>query len=150
MTYAAPIEQKNPEGWDEIHASHTFHEITMYYPMRVCRSKNYKLIWNAAWRLEYPFASDLWAASTWQGIYQNKQEYFGKRKVQDYLLRPEFELYDLSADPNEVTNLAKDDKYKVVLESMKEKMKTFQKSTSNPWLIMWDHDASMQGSGVDL
>ena len=92
----------------------------------------------------------MWAASTWQGIYQNKKEYFGKRKVQDYLLRPEFELYDLSADPNEVTNLAKDDKYKVVLESMKEKMKTFQKTTSNPWLIMWDHDASMQGSGVDL
>ena len=101
------IEKSNPEGWDEIYASHTFHEITMYYPMRVVRSKNYKLIWNIAWRLEYPFASDLWASSTWQGIYRNKIEKFGPKKVQDYLFRPEFELYDLEKDPDELNNLSK-------------------------------------------
>jgi len=144
------LNQENPEGWDEVNASHTFHEITMYYPMRVSRSKNYKLIWNIAWRLEYPFASDLWAASTWQGIYRHEKEYFGQRKVHDYLFRPEFELYDLAADPGELNNLAGDDKYEEILISMKEKMKTFQKQTADPWLIMWDHDNSMQGSGVNL
>ena len=45
--------------WDEIFASHTFHEIQMYYPMRVIRDKQYKLIWNIAHPLPYPFASDL-------------------------------------------------------------------------------------------
>ncbi len=142
--------KENPEGWDEVYASHTFHEVTMYYPMRVCIKDHFKLIWNMAWRLEYPFASDLWAASTWQGIYRNKVEYFGPRKVDDYLFRNEFELYDLSTDPNELLNLGNDERYKEVLESMKEKMKTFQKNTSDPWIIMWDHDPSMQGTGVNL
>ncbi|MFC2099136.1 sulfatase/phosphatase domain-containing protein, partial [Bacteroidota bacterium] len=129
---------------------HTFHEITMYYPMRVCISGNYKLIWNIAWRLEYPFASDLWAASTWQGIYRNNEEFYGPRKVKDYLFRPEFELFDLSKDPGELKNLTEDKEYKDILDSMKEKMKTFQRQTSDPWLIMWEHDASLQGSGVNL
>ena len=144
------LNKTNPEGWDEIYASHTFHEITMYYPMRVVRSKNYKLIWNIAYRLEYPFASDLWASSTWQSIYRNKIEYFGPKKVQDFLFRPEFELYDLSKDKNELDNLAYKDEFSDVLDSMKSKMKKFQKETSDPWMIMWGHDASLQGSGVNL
>lgn len=144
------IKESNPEGWDEIYASHTFHEITMYYPMRVVRSKNYKLIWNIAWRLEYPFASDLWASSTWQGIYRNKIENFGPKKVQDYLFRPEFELYDLAKDPDELNNLATHKEFGEVFETMKNKMKQFQTKTKDPWNIMWGHDASLQGSGVNL
>lgn len=144
------MDVENPEGWDEIYASHTFHEITMYYPMRVVRSKNYKLIWNIAWRLEYPFASDLWASSTWQSIYRKNIEVYGKRKVQDYLFHPEFELFDLASDPNEVNNLAVNTNYKEVLEQLKEKLKAFQKRTADPWLIMWNHDSSMQGKGVGL
>ena len=31
----------NPEGWDEIYESHTFHEITMYYPMCLIRTRRY-------------------------------------------------------------------------------------------------------------
>ncbi|MGB5419441.1 sulfatase family protein, partial [Algibacter sp.] len=144
------IEEENPKGWNEIYASHTFHEITMYYPMRVVRSDNYKLIWNIAYQLEYPFASDLWAASTWQGVYRVKEEYFGPKKVKDYLFRPEFELYDLSKDPNETINLATIKGFEIVLESMKSKMKDFQTKTKDPWMIMWSHDASLQGSGVNL
>ena len=48
------------EHWETLFASHTFHEIQMYYPMRVVRDKKYKLIWNIAHPLPYPFASDLW------------------------------------------------------------------------------------------
>ena len=144
------IGEENPKGWDEIYASHTFHEITMYYPMRVVRNKNYKLIYNTAYRLEYPFASDLWASSTWQSIYRNKIEYYGQRKVQDYLNHPEFELFDLDKDPGEIHNLAGDKKFAGVLEEMKAKLKAFQKNTRDPWLIMWNHDSSMQGNGVGL
>ena len=144
------LEKTNPKGWDEVYASHTFHEITMYYPMRVVRNKNYKLIWNIAWRLEYPFASDLWASSTWQSIYRNDIENFGPRKVQDFLFRAEFELYDLKKDPDELNNLATNKEFKETLESMKTKLKKFQKDTSDPWMIMWGHDASLQGTGVNL
>jgi N-sulfoglucosamine sulfohydrolase len=138
------------EGWDEIYASHTFHEITMYYPMRAVRSGDFKLIWNIAYQLEYPFASDLWASSTWQAIYRNDIEYFGPKKVKNYLFRPEFELYDLSKDPNEANNLATNKDFKDILENMQNKMKTFQTKTKDPWMIMWSHDASLQGSGVNL
>ena len=144
------LNEKEPEGWDQIYASHTFHEITMYYPMRVIRDKNYKLIRNIAWRLEYPFASDLWAASTWQEVHRDQKEFYGKRKVQDYLFRPEFELFDLEKDPDETVNLANDHNYKEVMDEMIKKMKDFQIKTRDPWMITWDHDDSLQGTGVNL
>jgi N-sulfoglucosamine sulfohydrolase len=142
--------EEDPEGWDEIFASHTFHEITMYYPMRVLRENNYKLIWNIAYGLEYPFASDLWASSTWQSIHINNSEFYGQRTVKAYLNRPEFELYDLETDPDEIKNLAYDKTYKSLLGEMQQKLKDKQRATSDPWLIMWEHDASLQGSGVNL
>lgn len=144
------LEKTNPKGWDEIYASHTFHEITMYYPMRVVRNKNYKLIWNIAWRLEYPFASDLWDSSTWQSIYRTDKKYFGNKKVEDYLFRPEFELYDLEKDPNELNNLASNKEFKIILKTMKNKLKDFQNKTKDPWKIMWNHDTSLQGTGTNL
>ena len=144
------LSKENPEGWNHVYASHTFHEITMYYPMRVIRKDNFKLIWNIAGRLEYPFASDLWASSTWQSIYRNNIENYGPRKVKDYLNHPEFELFDLGKDPDEVNNLAYKAEYKEILEEMKNELKYFQKNTRDPWLIMWEHDSSLQGSGVGL
>jgi N-sulfoglucosamine sulfohydrolase len=122
----------------------------MYYPMRVLRDKNYKLIWNIAYGLEYPFASDLWASSTWQSIYINNSEFYGQRTVKAYLNRQEFELYNLEKDPDEINNLAYDKTYKSLLDEMQQKLKEKQRSTSDPWLIMWEHDASLQGSGVNL
>lgn len=144
------IDQKEVTGWDDIYASHTFHEITMYYPMRVAIEKNYKLIWNIAWQLDYPFASDLWASSTWQSVYRKKEKYYGKKTVEDYLKHAEFELFDLEKDPDEVNNLANNNAYQEVLEHMKAKLKNFQKTTRDPWLIMWNHDNSLQGTGVNL
>ena len=33
---------------------------------------------------------------------------------------------------------------------MKDNLIIYLRKTSDPWLIMWDHDASLQGSGVNL
>ena len=144
------IEEENPKGWDEVYASHTFHEITMYYPMKVAIEKKYKLIWNIAWQLDYPFASDLWASSTWQSVYRNNIKMYGNKTVEQYLKHAEFELFDLEKDPGEVNNLADKEEYKEILKHMKHKLKKFQSETRDPWLIMWDHDNSLQGTGVDL
>ena len=95
----------------------------MYYPMRVVHKRKYKLIFNPAWRLEYPFASDLWASSTWQSVYRAEQEYYGPRKMKDYLFHPEFELFDLESDPGEAHNLAYDGEYQQILEELKQEMK---------------------------
>ena len=139
-SFKSILEQEHPKGWDVTYASHTFHEITMYYPMRVVRQRKYKLIWNIAHGLDYPFASDLWAASTWQATIQNNRKLYGKRTVEAYLHRPKFELYDLENDPDEVKNLADDPKYEKVLSDLKAELKAFQKRTNDPWLLKWDYE----------
>lgn len=127
-------------GWDEVYASHTFHEITMYYPMRVVRTRRYKLLWNIAHGLEYPFASDLFASDTWQGLVQRGESIYGKRRVDAYLHRPAFELYDLEQDPHEVVNRADDPAYAAVLAELKGKLRVFQKQTQDPWILKWKYE----------
>jgi len=134
------LDEERPRGWDEIYASHTFHEVTMYYPMRVVRTRRYKLIWNIAQGLPYPFASDLWASKTWQSVLARGDTHYGKRTIEAYLHRPEFELYDLERDPHEVNNLAKDPKHAKVLDELKAKLKAFQKRTNDPWILKWEHE----------
>ena len=67
---------KSPQapGWDEVTLSHTFHEVTMYYPMRGVRDRRYKLLWNLAAPLPFPFASDLYDSPTWQCVEAKKLE----------------------------------------------------------------------------
>ena len=135
------IQNRQPEKWQKVYASHTFHEITMYYPMRVVRTDRYKLIWNIAHGLPYPFASDLWAAPTWQDIYkQGPDALYGKRTVRDYIHRPKFELFDLVNDPHESQNVANDPSYKQILEQLQNDMKAFQNRSGDPWKLKWKYE----------
>lgn len=130
-----------PQGeWNEIYASHTFHEITMYYPMRVVIHGNLKMIWNIAYQLPYPHATDLWDSATWQQVLNSKSENYANRKVSDYLQRPEFELYDLSVDPLETDNLIENPKAIEVIMMLKDKLKAFQERTNDPWIAKWQHE----------
>ena len=52
-SFLAAMDEEKPAGFDEIYASHTFHEVTMYYPMRAVRGREYKLIWNIAETIEH-------------------------------------------------------------------------------------------------
>ncbi|UCD51666.1 MAG: sulfatase [Phycisphaerales bacterium] len=134
------LERQHAEGWDTTYASHTFHEITMYYPMRVVRERRYKLIWNIAHGLEYPFASDLWASATWQGNLKRGNTTYGKRTIDAYLHRAKFELYDLQNDPHEAVNLAHDPAHQDKLKQMQVKLKAFQKRTKDPWILKWEYE----------
>jgi len=127
-------------GFDEIFASHTFHEITMYYPMRVVQDRHYKLIWNIASGLDYPSASDLWESSTWQSVADNPNNLFGKRAIRDYITRPPFELYDMVNDPHEVNNLAYKPEFAATLAHYQEKIRTFQQETNDPWIVKWEYE----------
>lgn len=122
-------------------ASHTFHEIQMYYPMRVVRDARYKLIWNIAHPLPYPFASDLWAAASWQAQHAHGPETpYGVRTVGQYVHRPEFELYDLANDPNESHNLADDPRHESLLAKYQAILKQQQRQTEDPWVLKWDYE----------
>lgn len=132
---------ENPEGWDTVFASHTFHEIQMYYPMRMIRDRKYKLILNVANGLDFPFSTDLWASATWQSVYKKGMATkFGMRTVNDYIHRPKFELYDIENDPNESINLADDPDYKKILDGYKNKLKNFQIRSSDPWISKWIYE----------
>ncbi len=133
----------NPEQphHETIFASHTFHEIQMYYPMRVVRDDQYKLIWNIAHPLPYPFASDLWAASSWQAQWaKGKDTPYGKTTVGGYIQRPQFELFNIKNDPDETTNLATSDGHQDILEKYKAKLKAMQKELDDPWILKWDYE----------
>lgn len=124
----------------EVFASHTFHEITMYYPMRVVITDRYKLIWNIAYQLPFPHATDLWAASTWQATLKSEAQVYGPRTTTEYTFRPEYELYDLQSDPFESQNLAGEEQYRETLNAMIRKIRKFQGDTNDPWAMKWEHE----------
>ena len=115
-------EQEKPAGWDAVYGSHQFHEVTMYYPMRMVRTLTHKYILNLAPGLEYPHASDLWGSATWQGVLKRGDKFMGKKEVAAFLHRPKEELYDLTSDPNELHNLAADPAHKATLEELRGKL----------------------------
>ncbi len=134
------LEQEHTSGWDEIYASHTFHEVTMYYPMRVVRTRRYKLIMNLAHELSYPFASDLYGSPSWQDVLKRNQRMLGARTLEAFLHRPRFELYDLESDPQEVVNLADRPEQAVLVAELKQKLHDWQARTKDPWLIKYKHE----------
>ena len=124
----------------EVYASHTFHEITMYYPMRVVRTNRYKYILNLAHQLPYPFASDLYDSPTWQGVLERGDKTFGRRTTEAFLHRPRHELYDLQADPYEAVNLAEDPQHADILAELQRKLKSWQEKTGDPWIVKYRYE----------
>lgn len=131
------LEQARPEGWDRVFLSHTFHEITMYYPMRGMRTRQYKYLRNLFPELEFPHASDLWMSPTWQSVRrEGPSGRLGQRAVERYLHRPAEELYDVMTDPNEVRNLAQSPEHKEVLARMHREVHEWRRQTGDPWTIV--------------
>ena len=134
------LENPEPKGWDEIYQSHSFHEVTMYYPMRSIRTRKFRYILNLAHELPYPFASDLFDSPTWQSSLKRHDAQYGSRTVEAYVHRPRQELYDVEADPQELVNLAGRAEYAKVLAELQEKLFVWQTQTRDPWLIKYKHE----------
>jgi N-sulfoglucosamine sulfohydrolase len=135
------LAEEAPAGWNHAAASHSWHEVTMYYPMRVWREGRYKLIFNLAHGSPFPFASDLWETPCWQeAMKKGPDASYGGRTVASYQTRPRYELYDIENDPWEFKNLAGAPEHLEQFESLKTKIKDFQKSTEDPWLLKWDRE----------
>lgn len=127
-------------GWDDVYASHSFHEITMYYPMRVVRTRTHKLIVNLASELTFPSANDLINSPTWISAERQPAKMLGRRPIAQFLHRPRFELYDLSRDPDEVVNLADDPAQQTLKAELLAKLKAWQAATKDPWLHKWNYE----------
>jgi len=142
------LESENPAGWDRVYFSHTFHELTMYYPMRGIRTTRFKYIRNLLPELEFPFASDLWASATWQSIREGGGK-LGKRPIQAYLHRSGEELYDIQKDPDEVVNLAASSAYQKTLHEMRTEVHAWRKRSRDPWLILGTYKGEEPGDSFE-
>ncbi|KAK3718171.1 hypothetical protein LTR37_005286 [Vermiconidia calcicola] len=123
------------EWQDHVFGSHTFHELHNYWPTRFMRTRRYKYHRNVAWRLDFPFAGDLYASLSFEAMRnQPKPVMIGNRSMKDYIFRPPEELYDLENDPQELHNLASKQEYQQVLIDMRDELSRWQKKTRDLWL----------------
>lgn len=123
-------------AWDRVYGSHSFHEATNYWPTRYLRTRKYKYHRNIAHKLNFPFASDLYASLTFEGIRNSGRPVMvGRRPFKDYISRPPEELYDLAADPDEVQNLAESEDHASLLKEMRAAIESWQVKTKDPWLM---------------
>jgi N-sulfoglucosamine sulfohydrolase len=135
-----PTTEANDISWSRVFGSHTFHEVTNYWPTRYMRDRRYKYHRNVCWRLDFPFAMDLYASLSFQGMRNSgdaatgKPAMVGQRTLKDYIFRPPEELYDLETDPAEVRNLATDPAHKDKLLEMRAALEQWQNDTEDLWL----------------
>ena len=138
------------ERWTQhVFGSHTFHEIQNYWPTRFLRDRRYKYHRNIAWRLDFPFATDLYTSLSWEGIRNAVPEeegrggggddtpevMIGRRRLRSYVFRGPEELFDLENDPEEVHNLARKPEYEEVLKRMRATLEDWQFQTDDVWLF---------------
>ncbi|MFT3792863.1 MAG: sulfatase [Rudaea sp.] len=125
--------ESDPKGWDEVFATHSFHEIDQYYPTRSLRTRKYSYFLNLHPELEVPIASDVARSPSWKAIAATPGTKLGKRTLEAFHHRPAEELYDLSADPDEIANLAGDAKHAGVLADLRRQLDAWRTKTRDPW-----------------
>lgn len=119
---------------DAVFASHDFHEINQYYPMRAIRTRSHSYILNLAHPLDYPIAGDVAGSPSWKAISADPAIRLGKRTQAAYLKRPAEELYDLTLDPDELVNRADDPTYAEIKAQLATRLRESRTASHDPWL----------------
>lgn len=133
------LDETHPVGWDETFYSHSFHEVTNYYPYRVLRGRKYKYVRNLYPELTTPIPGDLWSSPTWQAVLSEGIGMMGQRPTERFLHQDAEALFDVEADPAESTNLIHDREVADVAEAMRRKVKAFRVETRDPWVLASIH-----------
>lgn len=128
------LEQDNPTGWDEVFATHSFHEIDQYYPTRSLRTRRYSYFLNLQPSLRVPIASDVALSPSWKAITGTPGARLGRRTLDAFEHRPAEELYDLAADPDEVVNLAGEAAHAGTLDALRQQLAHWRTATRDPWM----------------
>lgn len=155
-----PILDTEPDpkfGWDEVYASHSLHEITMYYPMRALRNRRFKLIHNMYYKMPFLIDQDFYLSPSFQDLLNRTKQgqstnWF--KTLKDYYYRDEWELFDLEHDPQETNNVAGEPSYKDILLDLQRKLLDWQKRTNDPWICspdaVWENEGNFSPTGVCL
>ena len=129
------LDEVHPPGWDETFFSHTFHEVTNYYPYRALRGRRYKYVRNLFPELTTPLPSDLWASPTWQAVRDEGMTRMGQRLTEGFLHQAAEALFDIEADPAESTNRIHEPALQDVAAAMRNKVRRFRTDTDDPWVL---------------
>ncbi len=112
--------------------SHSFHEVTNYYPYRALRGPRYKYVANLAHQLDMPLPTDLYDAPSYKAIEATGGS---PQRTHKRLLRHDREaLYDLVADPYENNNLIHDESLSSIRDEYRERLTRLRLETNDPWL----------------
>jgi uncharacterized sulfatase len=98
------------------------------YPIRSVRNDKYRLIWNLNWKV--PFQNACTRSRDFQSMLEAAAagDPRAKRVTDDYRHRPEWELYDVVADPLEMNNLAEEPKYADTVRQLKAQLDAWMRS----------------------
>jgi N-sulfoglucosamine sulfohydrolase len=126
--------QADSAGFDRIFATHSFHEINQYYPMRSLRTRRFSYFLNLEPSLAVPVASDVQLSPSWRAITSSAGARLGRRTLEAFTHRPVEELYDLSVDPEELNNLAGDSSHATIMADLRQQLHDWRATTHDPWL----------------
>ena len=130
-----------PQERDTVYASHSLHEITGYYPMRVIRKQRFKLIHNLNFLMPFPIDQDFYISNTFQDLLNRTRKHMDTHwfmTLHDYYYRPRWQLFDLENDPKELDNLAGKTEFQDVFDSLRRELHQWQNVTYDPWICAPD------------
>ena len=128
---------------DYVFGQFNFHVPNMLKPMRSIRGRRYKLIHNP---LAPRYARLL---NEWGRQEPRQDENWRQRNYRAYARTPEFELYDLQADPHEFHNLADDPEHAATRKRLLRELRAWQRRTDD-FLIDDERAAALREEGEQL
>ena len=132
------LSSESGDDREAIYCSHSLHEITMYYPSRAVRTKQYKLIHNLNHLMPFPIDQDFYLSPTFTDMLNRTRNSvplnWYKSSLLQYYYRDEWELFDLNRDSKEMVNLASNLEYFSIRKQLESILKQWQNITNDPWL----------------
>eukprot|EP00004_Rigifila_ramosa_P002378 TRINITY_DN12486_c0_g1_i1.p1 TRINITY_DN12486_c0_g1~~TRINITY_DN12486_c0_g1_i1.p1 ORF type:complete len:506 (-),score=86.51 TRINITY_DN12486_c0_g1_i1:79-1563(-) len=132
------------EHHEFLFASHQAHEPTSYYPVRTvwhegAQTGLFKLNFNIVHKADFPTPDDVYFSPSHQELLLNTSLWH-RELESEYFQRPRLELYNVTADPLELSNLA-DSTDATIIELRQiliEALKEWQVATNDPWYERWE------------
>ena len=132
------LKGKTAQHRDRIFATHTGDGEMNVYPIRCVRTKDWKYILNL--HPEFVHGTHIDRAKDRDGLkyfrtWEAKDDPAAKAIVKRYRQRPKEELYDLAADPYEMTNLATDPRHVERLADFRKQIEDWMKEQGDPGTV---------------
>lgn len=128
-----PLLKDPQQEWSDVtFYSHSFHEVTNYFPYRVVRGKRYKYVRCLASQLPLPLGMDLYDSPSYASILKTGGS--SERSLDRLLHHWPEALFDLDEDPYETTNLIDKTALRPIVEDYRQRLSALRFQTDDPWL----------------